>query len=246
MIAPTRRRPGSIAAGAAANRPPRLPSDAQDDGSNRQSDQGVCERETDCDCPSRRNDREAHVSIGARVVPVSNERRTANAPTSSCANPSSQVVAAEPNCSGSRDDGQVGRLRRLNQAPNGLDAYNGAADTNCGDDDEPGAPLGALRAEHERNRKRCRSQGIANVVDEISKKRDTPARREHHRLRGRCGPQDSQRTDDRSNAFTRPFDALIDQSVRMAMLVPAVLAARVAMVSTLSALRLGVRPTDRC
>jgi hypothetical protein len=128
MIAPSRLSPisrtGSIGDGAATNRSPRLPGDAQYHSSDCQSDEGICKRETECDYPGRSNDPEAHVGVGASVIPVSNERPTADALTSSSADPSGQVVAAESNGSGNRHDREIARLRRLNQAPNGLDTDN--------------------------------------------------------------------------------------------------------------------------
>ncbi len=125
-------------------------------------------------------------------MPVGNERATVDAPTSSRANPSSQVVAAEAKRSGTGDGREVVRLRRLNQAMNGLDTDKPATDSNGRNDEKAGAALSHLRAEHEGNSERHSGQGITNVVDEISKERDAATCREHHRLRGRRYPQHSE------------------------------------------------------
>ncbi len=125
-------------------------------------------------------------------MPVCNERATVDASTSSCANPSSQVVAAEAKRSGNCDGREVVRLRRLNQAMNGLDTDNAATDSNGRNDDKARAAFSHLRAEHEGNSERHSGQGITNVVDEISKERDAATCHEHHRLRGRRYPQHSE------------------------------------------------------
>ncbi len=125
-------------------------------------------------------------------MPVCNERATVDASTSSCANPSSQVVAAEAKRSGNCDGREVVRLRRLNQAMNGLDTDNAATDSNGRNDDKARAAFSHLRAEHEGNSERHSGQGITNVVNEISKERDAATSHENHRLRGRRYPQHSE------------------------------------------------------
>lgn len=136
----------------------------------------------------------------------------------------------------------------MNQALHSLNTGYARTDEDRRDDSKARAPLSHLRTQSERDAKRHRSQGIPEVVDQISQQRDAATRHENKRLGDGRKTKNRQRERDRTNAVPRALDALINQTMRMpmpAMLVRVITRIRVPVRVRVRAVSLLVPTTNR-
>ena len=81
----------------------------------------------------------------------------------------------------------------MDQPVGSLKTRDARAYEDRGNDGESGAALRYLRAQRESEAERQRSQGIPEVVDQVSKKGDAAAGDEHARLSQRCHAENGER-----------------------------------------------------
>ena len=81
------------------------------------------------------------------------------------------------------------------------------------DDSQTGEPFAANTPEVESYAQRDRGQGVAEVVDQVRKERDGAGQREDRELRGRSDSKNDEADPDGLDAFVRPDDRAIDESV---------------------------------
>lgn len=83
----------------------------------------------------------------------------------------------------------------------------------------PRSAFGHLGAQRERDTDRDRCEGIAEVVDEVGEQSEASAGDEDDGLGDRGDAQHGERQQHRPDALARSLDAVVDQTVRVAVTV---------------------------
>jgi len=110
----------------------------------------------------------------------------------------------------------------MDEAQDRLIAGDASRDEDRGDDEQPGDPLSADRAQKEGDAQRERRGRIAEVVDQVGEQGDAAAGEEDRDLGESGDSEHRQRETNRLQSLAGAFDALVNQAVGVPVIVTVV------------------------
>jgi hypothetical protein len=146
---------------------PGVPGDAEDERGDREPDQRVGDRGAEGDDDGAGEDPEADPGVGTGVVAVRDQRRAVEPASRSAADDSRDPVAEEADDSRRGKREELGWGLGVDQSGDRLEPCHAGGDEDRQDDEQPGDPLGSLRAQQEGDAEWDRGRRVAEVVDQV-------------------------------------------------------------------------------
>ena len=128
------------------------------------------------------------------------------------------LVPEESDCARRRKHPKVSEVLRVEEALDGFVQGNAGGDEDREDDREARELLAPEAAEEERDSERHGRERVAEVVDQVSEKRDRVRSEEDRELSDRGEAENRKAQRNCLDAFARANDRAVDESVRMAVI----------------------------